>query len=191
VPNLGQPVTETAIRGRCGGARMNRRCGGIDTRKLHGQSQQQGGGRRRLQDPLRGDHLRRGPPILGGPIEAQEQATENDGTSRQSERPSRDAGGDKPTNKICRGAPRAVKQESVFLLGRKLLEISTVGVSARLLCKAFASPARFFFSSVPRTLLALVLTLILQLCTIVRNTGVQVINIFDPKHASFGILKEY
>ena len=78
---------------------MNRRCGGIDTRKLHGQSRQQGGGRRRLHDPLRGDHLRRGPPMLGGPVEAREQASENDGTSRQSELPSRDAGRDKPTTR--------------------------------------------------------------------------------------------
>ena len=83
------------------------RCGSIDTRKLHGRSRQQGGGRRRLQDSLRGDHLRRGPPIPGGPVEAREQAAENDGTSRQSERPSRDAGGDTSTNKIYRGAPRA------------------------------------------------------------------------------------
>ena len=98
---------ETAIRDRCGGARTNRRCGGIDTRKLHGRSQQQGGGRRRIQDPLRGDHLRWGPPIPRGPVEAREQASENDGISRQpeSERPSRDAGGDTSTNKICRGSP--------------------------------------------------------------------------------------
>ena len=72
VPNLGQPVTQTAIRGRCGGARTDRRCGGIDTRKLHGRSRQQGGRRRRLQESLRGEHLRRGPPIPGGPIEARE-----------------------------------------------------------------------------------------------------------------------
>jgi len=32
-------------------------------------TRQQGGGRCRLQDPLRGDHLRRGPPILEGPVE--------------------------------------------------------------------------------------------------------------------------
>ena len=51
------------------------RCGGIDTRKLYGRSRQQGGGRRRLQDPLRGDHLRRGPPILNGPVTAREQAS--------------------------------------------------------------------------------------------------------------------
>ena len=56
VPDLGQPVTQTAIRGRCGGARTDRRCGSIDTRKLHGRSRQQGGRRRRLQESLRGDH---------------------------------------------------------------------------------------------------------------------------------------
>jgi len=75
---------------------------------LHGRSRQQGGGRRCLQDSLRGDHLRRGPLILGGPIEAREQASENDSISRQSEQPSRDAGADTSTNKICRSAPRAV-----------------------------------------------------------------------------------
>jgi len=48
--NLGQSVTQTTIRGRCGGARTDRRCGGIDTRKLHGRSRQQGGRRCRLQD---------------------------------------------------------------------------------------------------------------------------------------------
>ena len=31
VPNLGQSVTQTAVRGRCGGAHTNGRCGGIDT----------------------------------------------------------------------------------------------------------------------------------------------------------------
>ena len=108
VPNLGQPVTKTAIRGRCGGALSNRRSGGIDTRKLRGRSRQQGGRRRRLQDSLRGDHLQRAPPIPGGPIKAREQASENDSISRQSEQPSRDAGGDTSTNKICRSAPRAV-----------------------------------------------------------------------------------
>ena len=70
--NLGQSVTQTSIRGRCGGARTDRRCGGIDTRKLHGHSRQQGGRRCRLQDSLRGNHLRRGPPIPGGPVEARE-----------------------------------------------------------------------------------------------------------------------
>ena len=85
MPNLAQSVTQTAIRGRCGGARTNRRCGGINTRKLHGRSRQQGGRRRRLQDSLRGDHLRRGPPIPGGPIEAREQASDNETISRQSE----------------------------------------------------------------------------------------------------------
>jgi len=75
----------------------------IHERNMDGQ---QGGGRRRLQNPLRCDHLRQGPPILGGPVEAQEQASENDGISRQSKRPSRDAGGDTSTNKICCGAPR-------------------------------------------------------------------------------------
>jgi len=101
MPNLGQPVTETTIWGRCGGEHTNRRCGGIDTRKLHGQSWQQGGEICRLHDSLRDDHLQRGPPIPGGPIEAQDQASENDSDSRQSERPSRDAGGDTSTNKIC------------------------------------------------------------------------------------------
>jgi len=70
VLNLGQPVTKTAIRGRSGGERTDRRSGGIDARKLHGRSRSQGGGRRHFQDSLRGDHLRRGPPIPGGPIEA-------------------------------------------------------------------------------------------------------------------------
>jgi len=123
MPNLGQlvaetaVVTETAVRGKGGWARTNRRCGGIDTRKLQGQSQQQGGGRRRLHNPLRGDHLRRGPPIPGGPVE--------DWTSNvtliQWGQPSSDAGGDTstnnirrgdtPTNKICRGAPRATHEQ--------------------------------------------------------------------------------
>jgi len=107
VPNLGQPVTKTAIRGRCGGALSNRRSGGIDTRKLRGRSRQQGGRRRRLQDSLRGDHLQRAPPIPGGPIE-REQASQNGRISRQSEQASRDAGGDTSTNKICRSAPRPV-----------------------------------------------------------------------------------
>ena len=69
VPNLGQPVTQTAIRGRREGARTDRRCGGVDPRKLHGRSRQQGGRRRCLQESLRGDHLRRGPPIQGSPVE--------------------------------------------------------------------------------------------------------------------------
>jgi len=72
-----------AARGRCGGERTNRRCGGIDTRKLHGRSRQKGSGRRRFQDSLRGDHLRRGPPIPGGPVAAREQASENDSISRR------------------------------------------------------------------------------------------------------------
>jgi len=38
VPNLGQPVTQTAIRGRRGGARTGRRCGGVDPHELHGRS---------------------------------------------------------------------------------------------------------------------------------------------------------
>jgi len=38
MPNLGQPVTQTTIRGRRGGVRTDRRCGGVDTRKLHGRS---------------------------------------------------------------------------------------------------------------------------------------------------------
>ena len=53
--------------------------------------------------------------VPGGPIEARDQASENDSISRQSEHPSRDAGGDTSTNKICRSheqdltsAPRAV-----------------------------------------------------------------------------------
>ena len=108
MPNLGQPVTETAIRGRCGGERTNRRCGSIDTRKLHGRSRQQGGRRCHLHDSLRGDHLRPGPPTPGGPIEARDQASENNSDSRQSERPSKDAGGDIPTNKICRSAHTCV-----------------------------------------------------------------------------------
>ena len=93
----------------------------IDTRKLHGWSRQQGGGRRRLQDPSRGDHLRRGPPIPGGPVESREQAAENDSTPRQGRRSSGDAGGDTstnnihrgntPMNKICRGAPRATHEQ--------------------------------------------------------------------------------
>jgi len=70
VPNLGQPITQAALRGRGGGARTDRRCGGVDTRKLHGRSRQQGGRRRCLQESLRGDHLRRGPPIQGSPVEA-------------------------------------------------------------------------------------------------------------------------
>jgi len=94
------------------------RCGSIDTRKLHGRSRQQGAGRRRLQDPLRGDHLRRGPLIPGGPVEAREKASENEGISRQSERPSRNAGGDTSTNKIYRGAPRAVEQFFALMLAR-------------------------------------------------------------------------
>jgi len=53
-------------------ARTDRRRPGIDTRKLHGRSRQQGDRRRRLQDSLRGDHFRQGPPIPGGPIEARE-----------------------------------------------------------------------------------------------------------------------
>jgi len=91
------------------------------TRKLYGRSQQQGGRRRRLHNPLRGDHLRRGPPIPGGPVEIQEQAAENDGTPRQVGQPSSDVGGDTsannirrgdtPTNKICRGAPRATYEQ--------------------------------------------------------------------------------
>ena len=48
VPNLGQPVTQTAIRGRRGGARTDRKCGGVDPRKLHGRSRQQGSRRRCL-----------------------------------------------------------------------------------------------------------------------------------------------
>jgi len=69
VPNLGQPITQTAIRGRRGWARTDRRCGGVDPRKLHGRSRQQGSRRRCLQESLRGDHLRRGPPIQGSPVE--------------------------------------------------------------------------------------------------------------------------
>jgi len=99
---------------------------GIDARKLHGQSRQQSAGRRRLQDPLRGDHLQRGPPIPGGPIEAQEQASENDSISRQSEQPNRDAGGDKLKNKICRSAPRAVV---IRLARRQLLGEETLDQS--------------------------------------------------------------
>jgi len=62
--------------------------------------------------------------IIGraSPVEAREQAAENQGTSRQSERPSRDAGadtstndicrrGDTLTNKICRGGPRAAHEQ--------------------------------------------------------------------------------
>ena len=109
--NLGQPVTETAVRDRGGGACTNSRCGGIDTRKLRERSRQQGGGRRRLHNPLRGDHLRRGPPIPGGPVKM----------SGQGGQPSSDVGGDTsandirrgdtPTNKICCGAPRATHEQ--------------------------------------------------------------------------------
>jgi len=67
--NLGQPVTQTAMRGRRGGVRTDRRCGGVDPRKLHGRSRQQGSRRRRLQESLRGDHLRRAPPIQGSAVE--------------------------------------------------------------------------------------------------------------------------
>jgi len=87
---LGQPVTQTAMRGRRGGARTDRRCGGVDPRKLHGRSRQQGSRRRRLQESLRGDHLRRAPPIQGSPIEVWEQASDHENIPGQSGQPSRD-----------------------------------------------------------------------------------------------------
>jgi len=108
VLNLGQPVTQTTIRSRRGGARTDRRCGDVDTRKLHGCSRQQGGRRRCLQESVRGDHLQRGPPIPGGPVEAREQASDNGSISRQSQQPRRDAGEDTSTSKICCSAPRVV-----------------------------------------------------------------------------------
>jgi len=70
-------------------ARTDRRCDGVDTRKLHGRSRQQGGRRRCLQESLRCDHLGRGPTIPGSPVEAWEQASDNGSISRQSEQPSR------------------------------------------------------------------------------------------------------
>ena len=90
VPNLGQPITQTAIRGRRGGARTDRRCGGVDPRKLRGRSRQHDSRRRCLQESLRSDHLRRGPPIQGGPVEAWEQASDQGNIQSQSEQPSRD-----------------------------------------------------------------------------------------------------
>ena len=48
VLNLGQPVTQTVIHGRRGGALTDRRFGGVNTRNLHGRSRQQGGRRRCL-----------------------------------------------------------------------------------------------------------------------------------------------
>jgi len=93
MPNLGQPVTEAAVRGRGGGACKNSRCGRIDTRMLRGSSRQEGGGRRHLQDPVRAHYLWPGSPVPGGPIEFREQADEKDSKIRQSGRPSRDAGG--------------------------------------------------------------------------------------------------